>query len=168
MEIKRVAAGSTCGVLATMVMSGWMLVGQVVSRHGEQPPKRLVRGLAARTGIPTKRRGLATVAATGAAHIGFGLGAGALYGAIVHRSSVPRGVAFGIGVWAVSYAGWIPALRLMPPPHKDLRGRAWTILSAHAVYGAVLGAALARYDGAHSDAAPDSPRADGGSVLNRR
>jgi hypothetical protein len=98
-EIKRVAAGSACGVLATMVMSGWMLVGQVVSRHGEQPPIRLVRGLAGRAGIPTKRRGLATVAATGAAHLGFGLGAGALYGAIVHRSSVPHGVAF--GYWCV-------------------------------------------------------------------
>jgi hypothetical protein len=105
------------------VMSGWMLVGQVVSRHGEQPPKRLVRGLTGRAGIPTKRRGVGTVAATGAAHLGFGLGGGALYGAIVHRSSVHRGVAFGIGVWAVSYAGWIPALRLMPPPHKDRRGR---------------------------------------------
>ena len=167
-EIKRVAAASACGVLATMVMSGWMLVGQVVSRHGEQPPKRLVRGLAGRAGLPTKRRGVGTVGATGAAHLGFGLGGGALYGAVVHRSSVPRGVAFGIGVWAVSYAGWIPALRLMPPPHKDLRGRAWTILSAHAVYGAVLGAALASYDGAPSDSSSDLPRADGGSVLNCR
>jgi hypothetical protein len=167
-EIRRVAAGSACGVLATMVMSGWMLVGQVVSRHGEQPPKRLVCGLAGRAGIPTKRRGVGTVAATGAAHLGFGLGGGALYGAIVHRSSVHRGVAFGIGVWAVSYAGWIPALRLMPPPHKDRRGRAWTILSAHAVYGAVLGAALASYDGAHSGAAPDLPPAGDASVLNCR
>lgn len=151
-----------------MVMSGWMLVGQLVSRHGEQPPKHLVRGLAGRAGMPTKRRGVGTVAATGVAHLGFGLGGGALYGAVVHRSSVPHGVAFGIGVWAVSYAGWIPALRLMPPPHKDLRGRAWTILSAHAVYGAVLGAALASYDGAHSDAAQDSPRADRRSVFTRR
>ena len=165
-EIKRVAAGSACGVLATMVMSGWMLVVQLVSRHGEQPPKRLVRGLAGHAGIPTKRRGAGTVTVTGAAHLGFGLGAGALYGAVVHRSSVPRGVAFGIGVWAVSYAGWIPALRLMPPPQKDLPGRAWTILSAHAVYGAVLGAALASYDSAHSDAASDSPRADDGSDLH--
>jgi hypothetical protein len=164
-EIKRVATGSACGVLATMVMSGWMFVGQLVSRHGEQPPKRLVRGLAGRAGIPTKRRGVGTVAVTGAAHLGFGLGGGAVYGAVVHRSSVPRGVAFGIGVWAVSYVGWIPALRLMPPPYKDLRGRAWTILSAHVVYGAVLGAALASYDGAHGDAAPDSSLAEGGSVF---
>jgi hypothetical protein len=146
MQTKRIAAASGSGALATAVMSGWMLAGQLVSRHGEQPPKKVTRGLADRAGVPTKRRGPGTIIATGAAHMGFGFSAGTLYGALVQRSSVPRGVAFGLGVWAVSYAGWVPALRLMPPPNKDLPGRAWTILTAHAVYGAVLGAALARYD----------------------
>jgi hypothetical protein len=146
MEIKRVVAASAGGVLATVAMSGWMLAGQLVSRHGEQPPKRLVRGVAGRAGIPTKRRGPATVLVTGAAHLGFGAAAGALYGALVPRSSVPRGAAFGLAVWATSYAGWIPALGLLPPPHKDRPGRARTISSAHIVYGAALGALLDRYD----------------------
>jgi hypothetical protein len=156
-EIRRIMTGAASGVLATVGMSGWMLAGQLVSRHGEQPPKKLVRGAAGRAGVATERRGAGTVLATGAAHLGFGIGAGALYGVVIRSSSVPRGVAYGLGVWAVSYAGWIPALRLMPPPHKDLPGRAWTILSAHAVYGAILGAAVANYDKTRQDATPDSP-----------
>ena len=53
-------------------------------------------------------------------------------------------MAFGLGVWAVSYLGWIPALGLLPPPYRDNPRRAWTTLTAHLVYGAVLGAGLSR------------------------
>jgi hypothetical protein len=146
MEIKRVAAGGVSGLLATVAMSAWMFAGQAVSHHGEQPPKRLVRGFAHRAGIPAKRHGPATVAVTGVAHLAFGATCGALYGAVVPRSTISRGVATGLGIWATSYAGWIPALGLLPPPQKDLPGRAWTILTAHVVYGAALAAALAGYD----------------------
>jgi hypothetical protein len=139
-----VLAARAGGAVATAGMTGWMLAGQFVSRHGEQPPKKLVRGVADRAGVPTTPHGSGTVLATGVAHLAFGLGAGGLYGAVARRSSAIRGVAFGLGVWAVSYAGWIPAFGLMPPPQKDLPGRAWTILSAHAVCGAILGTALAQ------------------------
>jgi hypothetical protein len=142
----RMAAGAGAGAAATVAMTGWMLGGQALSRHGEQPPKRLVRGLGRRAGLPARRLGPGTLATSAAAHLGFGASCGALYSLMVPRSSAPRGIAFGLVVWATSYAGWIPALGLMPPPHRDTRGRALTAMTAHLVYGGVLGAALAARD----------------------
>jgi hypothetical protein len=146
MDAKRTAMGAVAGTAATLVMTGWMLAGQAVSHHGEQPPKRLVRGLGHRAGLRPRRLEPVTVLATGAAHLGFGAGCGALFAAITRRSSAPRGIVFALLVWATSYAGWIPALGLMPPPHRDRPGRAWTLMSAHVVYGATLAAVLDRYD----------------------
>ena len=40
----------------------------------------------------------------------------------------------------VSYSGWLPALHLMPPPEQDRPGRQPSMVAAHVVYGAVLGA----------------------------
>jgi hypothetical protein len=58
----------------------------------------------------------------------------------------PQGHDIRPGLWAVSYASWIPTLVILPPPHTDIPGRAWTILTAHVVYGGAVGGALARYD----------------------
>jgi hypothetical protein len=143
-NIRRLAAGAASGLAATAVMSGWMAAGQLTGRHGEQPPKRLVRRLGRRLGVPTRRFGGGLWLASAAAHAGFGATCGAAYAAAVRRSSAGRGVAFGLGVWAASYAGWIPALDLLPPPHRDNPRRAWTVFTAHVVYGAVLGATLDR------------------------
>ena len=49
------------------------------------------------------------------------------------------GILFGTLVWAVSYAGWVPAARILPPPQDDDPERVATMIGAHVVYGAVLG-----------------------------
>jgi hypothetical protein len=144
MEIERLVAGGVSGTLATTAMTGWMAAGRLSGRHGEPPPKRLVRVISRRMGLPARRSGTGTWLASGAAHLGFGAGCGALYSALTRRSTTERGIAFGLVVWAVSYAGWVPALSLMPPPQRDDPRRAWTMLTAHVVYGAVLGGTLAR------------------------
>jgi hypothetical protein len=165
MDIKRITAAAAAGVASTAAMTAWMLAGQLVSRHGEQPPKRIVRGIAGRAGAQAPSLAPSTLITAAVAHAGFGAGAGALYGATVGRSTARRGAAFGMGVWAISYAGWIPALDLLPPPHKDIRGRAWTILTAHGVYGGCLGTLLARYDRIRDD--PDEPVSATGPALDR-
>ncbi|MEN3308350.1 MAG: putative rane protein [Micromonosporaceae bacterium] len=146
MDLKRTAIGAVAGAAATVPMTAWMLGGQALTRHGELAPKRLVRRSARRAGLRARRGGPGTALATTAAHLGFGAACGALYGAVVLRSSPARGAGFGIGVWAASYTGWIPALGLLPPPHRDHPGRALTMLTAHLIYGAGLGAATAAYD----------------------
>jgi hypothetical protein len=154
MDVRRTAVGGLGGAAATVVMTGWMAVGQLTGPHGEQPPKRLVRRLARRAGVPARRGGPGTWLAAAAAHLGFGTSCGALYATVVPRSTTPRGVAFALAVWAASYAGWIPALGLLPSPGKDNPRRAWTTLTAHLVYGAVLGATLNRWDRAARQAHP--------------
>src|SRR5256885_2546419 len=144
MNLERMAAGGLSGAAATVVMTGWMAVGRLTGAHGEPPPKRLVRRLARRAGLPASRGGAGTWAASAVGHLGFGVSCGAVYATLTRRSTVPRGIAFALAVWAVSYAGWVPALGLLPPPGRDNPRRAWTTFTAHLVYGAVLGAMLGR------------------------
>jgi hypothetical protein len=96
--------------------------------------------------VRTTPHGPVTLLSTSIAHLGFGVSCGALYGATAPRSTVTRGIAYALGVWAASYAGWIPALGILPPPHRDRPARQVTVLSAHIVYGAVLGGIIAAYD----------------------
>src|SRR5437870_2680301 len=53
--------------------------------------------------------------------LGYGLTSGAAYAAFRHEGGPPLtdGVLFGLGVWAVGYLGWLPALDIMPPVHKQ-------------------------------------------------
>jgi hypothetical protein len=82
-------------------------------------------------------------------HFAFGMGAGALYvwgqGRLAFPgAAVARGIGFGLLVWGASYFGWVPALGIMPPAHRDRPGRAKMMAAAHVVYGAVLGRLTAR------------------------
>jgi hypothetical protein len=48
---------------------------------------------------------------------GYGVTAGALYGALRPRggNTLTDGALLGLGVWAAGYLGWLPAIGLMPP-----------------------------------------------------
>jgi hypothetical protein len=145
MDVRPALAGGLAGTVATIAMSAWQAAGQLTGPYGEQPPKRLVRATGRRLGLPARRHGPVTWPATAAAHLGFGAACGALYAMVLPRSTAARGSAFGLIVWVMSYAGWIPAAGVLPPPHRDNPRRVWTMLSGHVVYGAVLGALVARW-----------------------
>ena len=53
-----------------------------------------------------------------------------------------RGALFGLLVWGVSYLGWVPAAKILPPAHRDRRDRQVTMVIAHLVFGASLGLLL--------------------------
>lgn len=131
------------GVLATLAMSAVMLAGQRAGLMGQQPPEKIAaRVLDAAGGDGSHRAARKPLAALG--HLGFGAATGALFG-FLHRQlrlGVPaglHGIIFALGVWAVSYRGWVPALGIMPPPERDRPGRPIVMIIAHVVYGAVLG-----------------------------
>jgi hypothetical protein len=154
--------GFAGGVVATVAMSTVMLVAQKAGLLGQMPPKKISERLLATVGARRKtpkpaRELLATVL-----HFTFGGAAGAVFG-VAHgvwrtrargsssasRTSIERapllaGLAFGSAIWAVSYAGWVPALRIMPMPHADRRGRPTSMLVAHWVFGAALAKLVAR------------------------
>jgi len=79
-------------------------------------------------------------------HIGFGAAGGAIYALLstVVRPNALTGLIAGLAIWKISYDGWIPALKIMPPPTEDERGRQIALLAAHAAYGLTLGALLGR------------------------
>ena len=131
--------GAAAGTLATAAMSALMLAAGRAGLMGRQPPEAIVRQAGALTA--REPRGRLADALAAAAHVGFGAGTGAAY-ALLPRSGRPvlRGVAVGAGVYAVSYAGWVPALGALPPADRDRRSRQAAMLVAHVVYGAVLGA----------------------------
>jgi hypothetical protein len=145
--VRTLARGSLAGLAATTAMSAVMLVSRKAGLMGKLPPERIteraLRLLGVRTS-ETSENALSTVA-----HLGYGAGVGALFAAAGRALPMPvpgpvAGVVCGLAVWTVSYAGWIPALGIMPPPHRDRRDRQASMIVAHLVYGAVLGTVTAR------------------------
>lgn len=112
------------------------------ARRRPLPPVEITATLADRAGAENVRDGTGRRAATAIAHFGFGAAAGALYAPIGARApSRPAlsGIAFGVGVWAASYLGWIPAARLLSPATRQPTDRNAMMILAHIAWGAGLG-----------------------------
>lgn len=135
--------GALAGLGATVAMSAVMLAGRKLGLTGKMPPERIteagLRVLRVRTSERTED------ALTTIAHLGYGTGVGLLFSVGARAARLPSagpvvGAAYGLLVWAVSYAGWVPALGILPPPHHDRPDRQGVMVIAHLVYGSVLGA----------------------------
>jgi uncharacterized membrane protein YagU involved in acid resistance len=76
-----------------------------------------------------------------AAHFAYGAACGTLFTlAGMHESqAVARGMAYGVGVWAVSYLALMPALRILEPATRHPLRRNALMLSVHLVWGGILG-----------------------------
>ena len=136
------------GAAATTAMSVPMLVAQRLGWMGKQPPERIVEAALDAADLDTTTNASEDVLAV-ASHYAFGIGCGVLFSVLHARRRLPgpaivHGVAFGMMVWALSYLGWVPALGILPPAHRDRSGRRRTMVLGHVVYGAVLGATVAR------------------------
>jgi hypothetical protein len=134
-------------------MSAVMFGAQKSGLIGRMPPRKITDGLLRAIGIHHKtpepaKRALATLN-----HFAFGGACGALFG-LTHgvwraraqssqrmrgRSApIAAGIAYGTAIWAMSYAGWVPLLDIMPAPHEDRPGRPTAMVLAHWVFGGVL------------------------------
>lgn len=132
--------GAAAGVAATTAMSVFLLAAQRRGWLQKQPPRIIVEKLVPELSQRQERR------AALIAHFGYGTGGGTAYGLLVRMlpANAATGAAFGLAVWAAGYEGWLPAMGVLPPAHRDKRSRALTMLAAHLVYGAVLGVASRR------------------------
>lgn len=140
--LARFVAGAVAGVAATAAMSTEMALAKKVGLLGEAPPHKLTQRLLTLVGA-RPRSDTAKKLATTAMHLGYGAAAGALFALLPRRGqNVVGGSAYGIGIWATSYVGWIPKLGLMRSPSRDRTGRPTAMVLAHVVYGAVLGKLL--------------------------
>jgi hypothetical protein len=142
----RLWAGAAAGFAATGPMTALMEFGGRAFRpreQGPQPPRVITERAAEESGVADGVGERELAAATMAAHLGYGTGSGALYGALSPHIPLPpvaRGVAFGLGLWAAGYLGWLPAVGLYPPATRDTPARNALNVASHALWGAVLGA----------------------------
>jgi uncharacterized membrane protein YagU involved in acid resistance len=142
-----VAAGSLAGLVATVPMTATMLfVSRFFTRSRQhlREPRHVTNVALYRTGLSQSdavddQQGAIQLAA----HVAYGAAAGSIYPAVERYIPLPekyQGAAFGLGVYAASYVGWLPALDVLPPPQRRPAGRTAVLVAAHSVWGASLGA----------------------------
>jgi hypothetical protein len=131
--MKPLISGALAGLVATMAMTAAM---RRLHRHlpaGERyplPPREIVDRIAGLDNEVTART------ATMLSHFGFGATAGALF-ALPPMQRL-GGVIYGLGIWTVSYLGWIPVLGILAPATRHPARRNLLMLGAHVVWGLVL------------------------------
>jgi hypothetical protein len=147
LRARRAIRGAVDGFVATLPLTAVMFGAQRLGLLGRLPPSKITRHFLHRLGARPDSEFASVLTALN--HLAFGAGAGALYGAVAPRTSVPvgavPGIGYGLGVWLASYQGWVPMAGIMPPASRDHRlGRPSTMAIAHVVFGAVLGMLTAR------------------------
>jgi hypothetical protein len=135
--------GAIAGIAATVAMT---LAADAMHRRlprREQyplPPREITQSLLSRGAV--QRLGEPGIeAVTLASHAGFGAAAGALFWPLFRRTRWPviGGIGYALGVWTVSYFGWVPATGRLRPAHTHPPRRNALMIAAHVVWGAALG-----------------------------
>lgn len=128
--------GAATGVVATGAMSLFLLGAQRWGFLRRQPPRIIVDKTTPELPDEVERQ------TSVAAHFGYGTAGGVAYGLLSRMlpANALTGTAFGLAVWAAGYEGWLPAMNILPPAHEDKPSRRYTMIAAHVVYGATLGA----------------------------
>jgi uncharacterized membrane protein YagU involved in acid resistance len=160
--VNRYLAGAIAGTLATVPMT-WVMA--TLFRRLPQddqyplPPREITNEVTRRAG---RRQNLSEgqhqlLSLT--AHFSYGSLTGALYPAALYPRSLSRavrgmplyqalfGAGYGVAIWAGSYMGWVPALRLLGPLTAQPAARRRLMICAHLVWGAstvLIGERLAR------------------------
>lgn len=74
-------------------------------------------------------------------HFSYGAVIGLVY-PLFHRlpaQALLKGALYGLGVWMVSYMGWIPAMGLLRPPEDRPLARNLLMIVAHFIWGGATG-----------------------------
>jgi hypothetical protein len=140
--MQKLLAGALAGTAATGPMTAAMKLlqqGAPSARRRAIPPREITLELAHRVGLTRHLGADGRDAATTASHFGYGAAAGALYpyaSAYLPGPALVRGALFGVGVWAASYLGWLPAAGILRPATREPAGRNAMMIGAHLVWGA--------------------------------
>jgi putative membrane protein len=131
--------GALAGLIGGLAGSGAKLLAEKIFPPRTQgqlpPPVVLAEKVAGHRLRESKRK-----AAMKGMHWTFGPAVGAIYGAAVEYEpalAARHGVAFGLGVNALTHEGVLPKLGLAPAPKKQPRQERWSEAATHALYGFV-------------------------------
>ena len=147
--LRTIVRGAAAGALGTALMTPAQLIGLKPRSRRDRArwmPRRVFSRVTDRLGLARGTTADEKTALAGGAHLAYGAAFGALY-ALWRRGpggNLASGVAFGLAVWAFSYAGILPAARIVRPPDQQDPAQNWRLVAAHVVYGAVLGLTVGR------------------------
>lgn len=142
------AFGALAGVAGAVPMT---LVMERLHRElptGEReplPPRQITEHLSEHANVAHHMDEGDMRAASYANHFAYGAATGAVFGNIARRlpmSPIVSGVTFALGVWTISYFGWLPALKILPPADEHAPRRNAIMILAHVVWGASMGLVL--------------------------
>jgi uncharacterized membrane protein YagU involved in acid resistance len=106
------------------------------------PPAQLTENVVRKTGFTKNWSSEMQAEATMISHYGYGAAAGIAYALLADKvpgNSLIKGGLFGLGVWAASYYGIIPSLKLSPSGDDMSKERNTMMALTHVVWGASLG-----------------------------
>jgi uncharacterized membrane protein YagU involved in acid resistance len=144
MKLLRLILGVICGVVATGPMSVVMVLlhRRLPSRERYPlPPREITTRAVEQVTQPDEIDQSTRSALTWLAHFGYGGGAGAVYAETARRlpgAAAVRGPLFGLAVWAISYLGLLPGLRILTPATEHPLRRNVLMIAAHLVWGWTL------------------------------
>jgi uncharacterized membrane protein YagU involved in acid resistance len=148
---KQVLAGAAAGLIASIPM-GLMMKGmdrflpKSPDSHPENfeplPPKKITRAIAHKAGGEGLiEPGAGWEPATWLGHLAFGATAASLYPFLTQKLRIPpviRGMLFALGVWALSYQGWIPKAEILPPASEQPARRNLIMVTSHLLWGSLV------------------------------
>lgn len=143
----QVFRGAVSGVAGTVVMTIPILVCQRLHLFYTPPPEEISDNVARRTWLLPDLSHRSFPIFWIAAHLAYGATCGTLFS--LSRRWTPgsphvAGPLFGLSVWAISYLGFVPALRLYPWPADDSRPRQVVMIVTHGLFGLTVAAAHTR------------------------
>ena len=154
--MSRILNGALAGIGATIAMT--VVMRQLhrrlppASRY-QLPPREIVQET-----LPPASEGVLRQLTT-LSHFGYGAAAGAVFASLAPDRGAAVGMAYGTGVWAASYLGWIPAVGILRTAALHPRERNALMIAAHLVWGAVLALAARELHQAEESIFHGSPNA---------
>jgi hypothetical protein len=138
----RAAQGAAAGIAGTVAMT--LVMHRLhrrlpAAQRYPLPPREITERTAKALGH-TDERGLPDASLN--AHLAYGAATGALLALAASRPRVTIGAAYGVLVWAASYFGWVPALRVLKPANRHPQLRNVLMIAAHLVWGGVTAESL--------------------------
>jgi uncharacterized membrane protein YagU involved in acid resistance len=143
-KLLRFILGSICGVVATGPMSVAMVLLHrrlPVRERYPLPPREITTRILAHFAKPKEIDQSTRSAVTWLAHFSYGAAAGAVYAEAerhIPGRAVVRGPFFGLLLWAVSYLGLLPSLRILTPATEHPLKRSALMIVAHLIWGTFL------------------------------
>jgi hypothetical protein len=149
--VGRVLTGALAGIAATAPMTVLMVLGHRSLfwwQRDPLPPRQITdRALQmVHAGDDLSEESKQALAI--ANHFGYGGSMGALFGSAIPiygpSDAIAKGAAFGCGVWAASYLGWLPAAGMYRSATEEPQERNVVIIGSHLLWGACLGYAFSQ------------------------